>query len=177
MSRQTLFKMNLSATNSLSFTSSSQVNGKLTLGENIADNEGIRKAYYAYKSWTVEHGKENILPGLNYTPEQLFWIASAKIWCSKYNPAILSYLLENDYHSPSMVRVNAQVSNQKEFAKDFSCPTESRMNPTKKCHFWWKITKKKKTNKLEEPSCSFLKLTKLSVKLPTHYFVRFQRDK
>lgn len=112
-----------------------QINGYLTLGENIADNEGIKNAYRAYKSWQSTHKKEQKLPGLDYTPEQLFWISSANAWCAKYTSSYLNLMVQTDSHAPAMIRVNGQLSNQKEFAKDFSCPGNSRMNPTKKCQF------------------------------------------
>lgn len=86
--------------------------------------------------WQSTHEKEKKLPGLNYTPEQLFWISSANAWCAKYTPSYLNLMVQTDSHAPAMVRVNGQLANQKEFAKDFSCPVDSKMNPRKKCLFW-----------------------------------------
>ncbi|KAK1899936.1 Endothelin-converting enzyme-like 1, partial [Dissostichus eleginoides] len=55
-----------------------KVNGRLTLGENIADMGGLKLSYYAYQKWVREHGPERPLPGLKYTHEQLVFIAFAQ---------------------------------------------------------------------------------------------------
>lgn len=62
------------------------MNGINTQGENIADNGGIKESYRAYKKWIKENGAEKRLPGLEYTPEQLFWVSAAQTWCSVYRP-------------------------------------------------------------------------------------------
>lgn len=56
------------------------------LGENIADNGGIKESYLAYQKWEEENGPEPKLPGLEYTPQQMFWISAAQTWCSVYRP-------------------------------------------------------------------------------------------
>ena len=63
------------------FISAQNVSGTLTLGENIADNGGLKTAYYAYKSWLSEHGSmpELPLPGLNHTHDQLFFLSFAQV--------------------------------------------------------------------------------------------------
>lgn len=71
--------------NSLHFVSPSiQLNGINTQGENIADNGGIKESYIAYKRWVEKNGEEPKLPGLNYSPEQMFWISAAQTWCAVY---------------------------------------------------------------------------------------------
>ena len=55
-----------------------QLNGRQTLGENIADNGGLKSAYHAFRQWTQEHGDEPLLPGLQYNHNQLFFIAFAQ---------------------------------------------------------------------------------------------------
>ena len=52
-----------------------QLNGRLTLGENIADNGGLKSSYNAFRQWTKENGRQRPLPGLNYNHNQLFFIA------------------------------------------------------------------------------------------------------
>jgi neprilysin len=60
------------------------LNGINTQGENIADNGGIITAYRAYQKWTENNEKEKMLPGLPYSPNQIFWLSAAQTWCSKY---------------------------------------------------------------------------------------------
>jgi neprilysin len=62
------------------------LNGINTQGENIADNGGLKEAYRAYTNWAAKDGQESKLPGLDYTPDQLFWIAAAQNWCSVSRP-------------------------------------------------------------------------------------------
>jgi neprilysin len=60
------------------------LNGINTQGENIADNGGVITAYRAYQKWVEKNGEEPKLPGLNFSPNQLFWISLAQTWCSVY---------------------------------------------------------------------------------------------
>lgn len=113
-----------------------QVNGINTQGENIADNGGIKEAYRAYRQWIIEHGAEDFLPGLKYTPTQLFWISAANVWCGKYRPEVLKLRVLTGSHSPAPFRVIGPFSNTKEFAEEFGCPLGSPMNPEKKCSVW-----------------------------------------
>jgi neprilysin len=61
-----------------------KLNGINTQGENIADNGGVLVAYNAYLKWVEKNGEESKLPGLNYSPKQLFWINLAQTWCSAH---------------------------------------------------------------------------------------------
>ncbi|XP_058793347.1 neprilysin-2-like isoform X3 [Phymastichus coffea] len=112
------------------------LNGINTQGENIADNGGIKEAYYAYNEWERRNGKEPRLPGLKFSPQQMFWISAANTWCSKYRPETLKLRITTGVHSPGEFRVIGPLSNMPEFAKDFKCPIGSRMNPEKKCSVW-----------------------------------------
>ncbi|XP_062123109.1 neprilysin-2-like [Drosophila sulfurigaster albostrigata] len=113
-----------------------KLNGINTQSENIADNVGIKMAYRAYKRWVEKHGEEQRLPGLDYTPQQMFWISVAHTWCTKYRKEYLDLWIKTDEHSPSEFRILGPLSNSKEFSKDFQCPEGSPMNPVHKCEVW-----------------------------------------
>ncbi|XP_053853707.1 endothelin-converting enzyme 1 isoform X1 [Vidua macroura] len=112
------------------------VNGKHTLGENIADNGGLKAAYRAYQNWLKKNGDEETLPTLGLTNHQLFFVGFAQVWCSVRTPESSHEGLITDPHSPSRFRVIGTVSNSQEFAEHFSCPPGSPMNPLKKCEVW-----------------------------------------
>lgn len=113
-----------------------QLNGKNTQGENIADNGGIKEAYLAYEDYERQNGEEARLPGLPYTPKQLFWISSANVWCAKYRPEAMRNQIITGVHSINEFRVIGPFSNMLQFSKDFECPLGSPMNPVKKCTVW-----------------------------------------
>ncbi|XP_057695822.1 endothelin-converting enzyme-like 1 isoform X2 [Corythoichthys intestinalis] len=113
-----------------------RVNGRLTLGENIADMGGLKLSYYAYQKWVREHGPERPLPGLKYTHEQLFFIAFAQNWCMKRRSQSIYLQLLTDKHAPEHYRVIGSVSQFNEFSRVFHCPKGTPMNPVDKCSVW-----------------------------------------
>ncbi|KAM8903958.1 endothelin-converting enzyme-like 1 isoform 1-T2 [Spinachia spinachia] len=113
-----------------------RVNGRLTLGENIADMGGLKLSYYAYQRWVREHGPERPLPGLKYTHEQLVFIAFAQNWCMKRRSQSIYMQLLTDKHAPEHYRVIGSVSQFDEFSRVFHCPKSSPMNPVDKCSVW-----------------------------------------
>ncbi|KAI1283087.1 Endothelin-converting enzyme 1 [Halotydeus destructor] len=112
------------------------INGKQTLGENIADNGGLKAAFRAYEDWSETHETELPLPGLNLTNKQLFFIGFSQVWCSISTHEEIKLQLKNDPHSPGMYRVIGTLSNSKVFSEHFSCPAGSPMNPVNKCDVW-----------------------------------------
>ncbi|CAF3953250.1 unnamed protein product, partial [Rotaria sp. Silwood1] len=78
-----------------------KADGNLTQGEDIADNGGLREAFFAYRKWTANNKNvDKILPGLQkYTPEQLFFINFANSWCSKMTNAYALNQVRTDVHS------------------------------------------------------------------------------
>ncbi|KAB7505878.1 Neprilysin [Armadillidium nasatum] len=112
------------------------LNGVNTQGENIADNGGIKASYRAYKRWVRRHGMEGRLPGMDYTPNQLFWISGAQVWCSKYRKEYLREFILTNVHSPGRFRIIGPFKNSEDFARDFKCHLGSYMNPIRKCNVW-----------------------------------------
>jgi endothelin-converting enzyme/putative endopeptidase len=111
------------------------VDGNQTLGENIADNGGIKEAYIAFKAWESAHGAEpQVVPDL--TNDQLFFLSYAQGWCTLMTPAAAQQQLLNDVHAPAFARVNGPLMNYDEFARAFQCPLGSPMNPTQRCVLW-----------------------------------------
>ncbi len=94
------------------------LNGKVTLGENIADLGGLAVAYAAFQKATA--GQKPVLRD-GFTPEQRFFLAWARVWRTLETPEDLRSQVETDPHSPSVWRVNGPFSNLEEFAKAFGC--------------------------------------------------------
>ncbi|KAJ7632180.1 hypothetical protein FB45DRAFT_1057317 [Roridomyces roridus] len=116
------------------------VNGNLTSGENIGDS-GLIQAYRAWKaqySESFKAGNEYLLPGLNYTREQLFFISFGRIWGNNMKTAAQVQRVRTDPHSPNIFRVDGTVFNIPEFAQAFNCPKGARLNPPpeEQCLFW-----------------------------------------
>ncbi|CAO3573467.1 unnamed protein product [Mortierella alpina] len=118
------------------------VNGKLTLGENLADNGGLKKSFEAWQARFKsdpkgDKYKNHLLPGLDkYSREQLFYMSFARVWCSQRRPASAIEALRTDVHAPAKWRVNGAVQNSPHFAQVFGCKERSPMNPDTKCDLW-----------------------------------------
>ncbi|XP_067158319.1 neprilysin isoform X1 [Apteryx mantelli] len=76
------------------------LSGINTLGENIADNGGIRQAYKAYENFVKKNGNEKLLPGLEMNHKQLFFLNFAQVWCGTYRPEYAVNSIKTDVHSP-----------------------------------------------------------------------------
>lgn len=113
------------------------INENLTLGENIADNGGVKASFRAYKKYVKDHNiKTMTLPGLSYTSDQLFFVGFAHIWCGKIQTkALIDKLLTNP-HSPAIARVIVTLRNSEAFSTAFNCKKDSPMNPTIKYGVW-----------------------------------------
>jgi len=116
------------------------VNGKLTLGENIADNGGFKTSLRAYYDWLkTNQEKERVFQGLKFNNDQLFHIGFGQAYCSKSRPSEEYLATLNDRHTEERFRVIGTLSNSEEFAKAFNCKKGTRMNPkAPKCSVWVK---------------------------------------
>ncbi|XP_045841007.1 membrane metallo-endopeptidase-like 1 [Meles meles] len=112
------------------------VNGFSTLGENIADNGGVRQAYKAYLKWMAEGGKDRQLPGLELSYTQLFFINYAQVWCGSYRPEFAIQSIKTDVHSPLKYRVLGSLQNLAAFAEAFHCAQGTHMHPQERCRVW-----------------------------------------
>ena len=83
-------------------------NGKLTLGENLADHGGLNIAYNAFQMWQKEHGRLGDDHG--FTPEQRFFLSYANVWAGSISPEMLRYLTMMDVHSVMFLRVNGGLA-------------------------------------------------------------------
>jgi len=113
-----------------------KVNGKLTLGENTADNGGLRLAYIALladaKRKNIDLDKK--LDG--YTPIQQFFLGHGQSWCGNTRPEQLRLQVQTDPHSPRQFRANGVVQNMPEFGKAFGCKAGQPMMPVNACRVW-----------------------------------------
>ena len=110
-----------------------KLNGKLTLGENTADNGGLHIAYMALLSTLA--GKEPApIDGL--TAEQRFFLGWANVWCGNRTDALSRMLVTIDPHSPGRYRVNGTVSNMPEFREAYHCPAKAPMVNQNACRVW-----------------------------------------
>ncbi|HVJ53993.1 MAG TPA: M13 family metallopeptidase [Aliidongia sp.] len=110
-----------------------KMNGKLTLGENTADNGGLYIAYAAYKNATKGAAPTEID---GFTPDQRFFIAYAQGWCTGETPEIARLHALNDPHPDDKFRANGVVSNMEEFGQAFKCPIGSPMIRKSACRVW-----------------------------------------
>ncbi|KAG1662551.1 Neprilysin-1 [Nymphon striatum] len=82
-----------------------QVNGLRTVGENIADNGGVKQSFLAYKKWVQKNGDEQLLPGLGLTNYQLFFLNYAQVWCGSGRTEAMVYRLKTGVHTPGQFRL------------------------------------------------------------------------
>jgi len=110
------------------------VQGRLTLGENIADLGGVKVAFKAYRSLRKDAAKSYVADG--FTEDQQFFIAVGEAWCANPRPDWVQGLITHDPHSPPKFRVYGALRNMREFADAFSCPAGTPMRPAKTCSVW-----------------------------------------
>jgi putative endopeptidase len=117
-------------------TPAQKLNGDLTLGENTADNGGLRIAYLALLDTLAGEGKtvDDKIDG--YTEKQRYFLGFAQVWCQNLTDQSARQRALTDPHSPGRWRVNGTVRNFDEFGKAFGCTKGQPMYPANSCRVW-----------------------------------------
>ena len=112
------------------------LDGKLTLGENTADNGGIRIAWQALLDTLAKDHKsiDDKIDG--YTEAQRYFISFGQVWCENRTEQVSRIAAKTDPHSPGMFRTNGTVRNFDEFGKAFGCHVGQPMMPENACRVW-----------------------------------------
>jgi putative endopeptidase len=113
-----------------------KVNGKLTLGENTADNGGLRLAYIAFLADAKRKMIDVDQKQQGYTPIQQFFLGYGQSWCGATRPEQLRLQVQTDPHSPRQFRVDGVVQNMPEFGQAFGCKPGQPMMPVNACRVW-----------------------------------------
>ena len=110
--------------------------GKMTLGENTADNGGVLLAFLALQE--ARKADPSRVPATieGFTPEQRFFLGYAQVWCQNVTPEASRVLAMTDVHSPGRFRVNGVVSNSDFFRQAFSCKAGQPMVRENACRVW-----------------------------------------
>ena len=109
------------------------IKGKLTLGENTADNGGLRIAHMALLDVLATSPEK---PKDGFTPEQRFYLGWGQIWCENETPEATRLLALTNEHADPKYRVNGVVSNIPDFAKAFGCKPNAPMVRQNACRVW-----------------------------------------
>ncbi len=112
------------------------LNGKLTLGENTADNGGLHIAYAALMSTLAKQGIDPSAKVDGYTAAQRYFIGFGQVWCENTREQAARLRARTDPHSAGMWRVNGSVQNFDEFGKAFGCKAGQPMTPVNACRVW-----------------------------------------
>ncbi len=110
------------------------LNGKLTLGENIADMGGVKMAFEAYRAMRKD-AKEKVLAG-GFTEDQQYFLAVGQAWCTKIRPQMQRMYINVNPHSPARFRVDGSLSNLPAFSEAFQCKKGTKMNRENMCTVW-----------------------------------------
>jgi putative endopeptidase len=112
------------------------LNGKLTLGENTADNGGLRIAYKALMDTLAEQNASTTEKIDGYTPSQRFFLGFGQVWCQNQTEQSARLRAKTDPHSSGEWRANGSVQNFEEFGKAFGCKVGQPMMPANACRVW-----------------------------------------
>jgi putative endopeptidase len=112
------------------------LNGQFTLGENTADNGGLRLAYHALMTDLASKSIPETQKTRGYTRAQQFFLGFSQIWCASMRPESLRQLVQTDPHSPLQFRVNGAVVNSPDFSAAFGSKQGDKMYAAQPCRVW-----------------------------------------
>ncbi len=114
------------------------LNGKLTLGENTADNGGLRLAYMALEDSLAKRTGEKNQQKDGYSTPQRFFIGWGQVWCANERPEVMRLRAQTDPHAAPQFRVNGVVKNMEAFSQAWSCKPDGSMFAVtgKACRVW-----------------------------------------
>ncbi len=113
-----------------------KVNGKLTAGENAADNGGLRIAFLAFLADAKRKSIDITAKQDGFTPVQQFFLAYGQNWCAEVRPEQVRTQVQTDPHAPDRFRIDGVVQNMQEFGQAFGCKKGQAMMPQNACHVW-----------------------------------------
>ncbi|HXZ43152.1 MAG TPA: M13 family metallopeptidase [Terriglobales bacterium] len=114
-----------------------KLNGRLTLGENTADNGGARISYNALEHVIAEDKTGKAAKPIDgFTPEQRFFLGFARVWCEKQRPEFARMRVTTDPHSPGKYRIDGVIENMPEFQKAWGCKAGQPMVAANACRVW-----------------------------------------
>ena len=113
-----------------------KVDGKLTLGENTADNGGLFLAFTAYMQRAKEEHVDTSAKVDGFTAPQRFYVAFAQNFCENARPESIRSLVLTDPHPPDQIRVDGVIQNQPGFGSAFGCKKPTPMVPANSCRVW-----------------------------------------
>ena len=114
-----------------------KLDGQLSLGENTADNGGMRIAYRAFHELQAHHPPDQINAKIDgFTEDQRFFLGFAQSWCETRTEAYQRVRGQTDPHPPGEFRVNGTVQNLEPFGAAFGCHVGQPMMPANACHVW-----------------------------------------
>ncbi|CAH1786331.1 unnamed protein product [Owenia fusiformis] len=112
-----------------------RLNGRAYFREGIAENGGIRQAYYAYKDWDNTYGPDPSPAGTTFTKDQAFFLSYAQTRCFNRRD-IASFNRAYNGQVPEDIRVNGALGHLPEFQQAFNCPANSQMNVKPRCYIF-----------------------------------------
>ncbi len=111
-----------------------KLNGRLTLGENIADIGGVKMAFAAYRKLRAGATETQVADG--FSEDQQFFLGFGQAWCAKIRPETARTMAQIDPHSDARFRVNGPLADTPEFAAAFQCKPGAPMHPKDACQVW-----------------------------------------